>query len=188
MGAFLKRRYASAMRTFRHEQRRVAVGMAAALSVSVAAVTVALLLDGGEPVGFEDRLASALQIAIVPLAWIAASIGSVARLRFLSERDISGSAAADPSPKVRLAIARLQNTFEQGVLAIGAYLALAATLPRSTTLVATLAVLFSLGRILFWIGHEHGAAGRAFGFALTFSPTIGALVVALGTIAIGAAA
>ena len=161
--------------------------MATALLVSLAAITAAFLLDGGRPIGFEERLASALQTAIVPLAWIAASVASVARLRFRSEHDIAGS-AADPTPKVRAAIARLQNTLEQGILAIGAYLALAAALPRSTTLIATLAVLFSLGRILFWIGYERGAAARAFGFALTFYPTIGGLVMALGAIASGAAA
>ena len=90
--------YILAMRTFRHEQRRVAAGMATALLVSLAAITAALLLDGGRPTGFEERLASALQTAIVPLAWIAASVASVARLRFRSEHDIAGSAAADPSP------------------------------------------------------------------------------------------
>jgi hypothetical protein len=38
------------------------------------------------------------------------------------------------------------------------------------------AILFLIGRILFFLGYAEGAASRAFGFALTFYPTLMLLV------------
>jgi hypothetical protein len=37
--------------------------------------------------------------------------------------------------------------------------------------------LFSAGRLLFWMGYQHGAPRRALGFGLTFYPTIAALLI-----------
>jgi uncharacterized membrane protein YecN with MAPEG domain len=42
-----------------------------------------------------------------------------------------------------------------------------------------LSALFVVGRIAYWIGYPQGAGARAFGFALTFYPTIMALLAAL---------
>ena len=39
--------------------------------------------------------------------------------------------------------------------------------------------LFCVGRASFWLGYRHGAAARAFGFALTFYPSVGACVAAV---------
>jgi len=41
------------------------------------------------------------------------------------------------------------------------------------------AVLFSIGRLLFFAGYARGAAARSLGFALTFYPTVGLLVLSL---------
>ena len=38
------------------------------------------------------------------------------------------------------------------------------------------ALLFALGRVLFVAGYASGAAARAFGFALTFYPTVTLLI------------
>lgn len=40
-------------------------------------------------------------------------------------------------------------------------------------------MLFSIGRWLFAAGYARGAGARALGFALTFYPTVAALLVAL---------
>jgi uncharacterized membrane protein YecN with MAPEG domain len=48
---------------------------------------------------------------------------------------------------------------------------------RGAALVPLLGGLFCGGRVLFWIGYRHGAVGRAFGFALTFYPSVGALLL-----------
>jgi hypothetical protein len=68
------------------------------------------------------------------------------------------------------------------------HLGLAAALPHPDVLLVTLVVLFGLGRLLFWLGYARGAAGRAFGFALTFYPTAFALIAGLVLVLTGRAA
>ncbi len=83
------------------------------------------------------------------------------------------------SAAVRRSRAILQNTLEQVVLAVPAHLALASVLPPDRMAVlAALVALFVAGRVAFVIGYLAARAGRAFGFGLTFCPTIGALVAA----------
>lgn len=165
--------------SFRHEQRLVATAMAAALLV--AAIVLALAIRApGVALPFAARLQVTLRADLFVLLCLAAAIGDVARRRFFSARDIAGAATTDaPSPEVVAARAVLQNTLEQTVLAIGAHLALTATLERSQVPVAALAGLFVAGRVLFHAGYVHGAAARAFGFALTFYPSVLALAAAL---------
>ena len=52
-----------------------------------------------------------------------------------------------------------------------------AVLPaRRGPLLALLTALFLLGRILFWIGYHQNPYLRAFGFGITFYPTMGAFI------------
>ena len=120
--------------------------------------------------------------------WFAAAIANVARLRFFSERDIAGSSAGPGSDEIRSAGAILQNTFEQAALAVAAHLVIAATFARSVALIDVMVVLFAAGRLLFWIGYEHGAEGRAFGFALTFYPSLVGLIAAAAVAGTGGGA
>ena len=46
------------------------------------------------------------------------------------------------------------------------------------------AILFFLGRLLFWRGYSHGAPARALGFALTFYPTVVMLVLVVARLAL----
>ncbi|WP_238995766.1 MAPEG family protein [Sphingomonas solaris] len=138
------------------------------------------------PIG--DRLEFALRADLFIAIWLAAAIANVARLRFFSERDIAGSSVAAGSETIRMAGAILQNTVEQAVLALLAHLIVAATLPGSNALIVALVGLFGLGRLLFWAGYRHGASGRAFGFALTFYPSVLALLASAVAIAFGWAA
>ncbi len=39
------------------------------------------------------------------------------------------------------------------------------------------AVLFAVGRVLFWRGYARGAPGRAMGFGLTFYPSVALLAL-----------
>lgn len=167
---------------FRDQQRQVAIRMAAAVVVTVAAIGVGLLRPG-PALPVLARLQLAVRIDLFVLFWLALAIGNVARLRFGSADDIGGSAAGTASPRVATAVAFLQNTLKQVALAVPAHLALALASPRPTTLLALLATLFALGRLLFLRGYAGGAASRAFGFALTFYPGVAAmlLAIALGT-------
>lgn len=151
--------------TFRQQQRGVAVRMAAALAVTVVGIAAALyfapnLAPSAAPPAAE-RVAMALQADLFVVVWLFASIANVARMRFLSPKDIDGSGGATASVAVRQANAVLHNTLEQVVLAVPVHLALAAVLARSQPLIIALVVLFGLGRTLFWTGYAKGAAARA---------------------------
>lgn len=168
---------------FQREQRRVASGMGAGVVVTLA---VPLLLVGLQPFSLPHfpttaaRLDFVVRIDILVVAWLGAAIANVARLRFFSATDIEGSWQSEPSASVRRASAMVQNTLEQVVFATGSHCALATQLPeRWMMIVPGLVGLFCLGRALFWLSYRHGAGARAFGFALTFYPSIGACVAAI---------
>ena len=65
------------------------------------------------------------------------------------------------------------NTFEQFILYFigNAGLALYCPLEEARTLII-LTILFVLGRVLFWVGYHINPYVRAFGFGLTFYPTV----------------
>ncbi|VWX51371.1 MAPEG family protein [Novosphingobium sp. 9U] len=169
--------------SFRREQRGVAIGMGAALGIAVIALGLAVWAGKGTAVDpFAERLQWTLRADGFVVIWLVATVANVARQRFFSEQDIAGSGSTDASDRVRMASAITQNSLEQTVIAIGAHLVVTATFDASQTIVATLVALFCLGRLLFWAGYSRGAHGRALGFALTFYPSVLALVASLGAL------
>lgn len=165
------------------EQRRVLGGMAAALAMT------ALVLGLGTVVVWpfipalprlEDRLAFALRCELFTVVWLAAGVAAVARGRFFSAADIQGSGFAMPGPRIAVEAAMLQNTLEQVMLAFAVHLALASLLRgREMVLIPLLVALFCAGRLAFWTGYRSGAGSRAFGFGLTFYPSVLALILTL---------
>ena len=126
----------------------------------------------------EDRLAFTLHCDLFIVAWLAAAIAAVARGRFFSAADIQGSGFGAPGPRIAVAAAVLQNTFEQVVLALTVHLALASLLRgREMVLIPLLVALFCGGRLAFWMGYHRGAGSRALGFGLTFYPSVLALAL-----------
>ena len=162
-------------RGFRKEQRAVALAMGGALLTAIIVLSMAALADHAVAT-FASRLQFAIHADLFVIVWLAAAIANVARLRFFSEQDIAGSSAEEASGRVRMASAILQNTSEQVGLAVATHLIVASTFSRSNVLVAALVCLFAIGRLLFWGGYRYGAKGRAFGFALTFYPSVLALM------------
>jgi uncharacterized membrane protein YecN with MAPEG domain len=160
---------------FKQEQQGVALAMASALATAIL-VLGAVAMTNATAETFVARLQFAIRADVFVIIWLGAAIANVARLRFFSEPDIGGSSADAGSDKVRIAGSILQNTFEQVGLAIVAHMIVAATFQRSNALIVALVCLFAIGRILFWAGYRYGAKGRAFGFALTFYPTVLALL------------
>ncbi len=173
----------TAARGFRQEQRRVALAMAGALATTIVVMGAAALLDrSGPATPFPSRLHFALRADAFVVLWLAAAIGNVARLRFFSEQDIAAGAATTGTDRVRIAGAVLQNTWEQVGLAVVTHLIVAAAFDASNALIAALVCLFAIGRLLFWAGYAQGASRRAFGFALTFYPSVVALLAAAVTV------
>jgi len=122
------------------------------------------------------RLAWALQWALLPVLALMISIARVGNHRFYTPEDIDGGGLTNATPQARILQAILQNTLEQTVLAVAAYMIWSIVMPyRWLWSIAIAALLFVAGRILFTRGYTRGAAGRAMGFGLTAYPTFGML-------------
>ena len=171
----------AASNNFRREQRRVAIRMAAALCVTILVTAGCMYLSVPASRPMPDRLIAVARADLFVLFWLVATIGNVARLRFFSANDIAGSASAKGTADISRANAVLQNTLEQVALAIPIHVALAVLVESSVPLIIALATLFAIGRFLFWIGYANGPRSRAFGFALTFYPSVAGLVIALAS-------
>lgn len=163
---------------FQREQRAVALQMGVALCVTILVTAACLYWIAPASRPLPDRLIAVAGADLLVLFWLPACIGNVARLRFFSADDIAGTASTKGTADVSRANAVLQNTLEQVVLALPVHVALAVLIPSSVPLIVALATLFAIGRFLFWIGYAKGARSRAFGFALTFYPSVTGLVVA----------
>jgi MAPEG family protein len=118
------------------------------------------------------RLAYAARWLLLPGLTLLAGVGFVANRRFFTADGIDGS----PSPQSRsldVALRYNRNTLEQVVLAAIGWAGLALALPHDRlNLIAGLAVLFTIGRALFWAGYLAAPWARALGFGLTFYPTV----------------
>jgi hypothetical protein len=157
------------------KQVGTAIGMAVGL-----VLTIAAFVWPGGPGARIDRVALWAACAASAVGWLALAVALQARHRFFSPADIDGAGLTAASARAQLLQALIQNTAEQTVLAALAYAAWLLATPTSSPGPAVhCAVLFSLGRLLFFAGYAHGAAARSLGFALTFYPTVGLLVLSL---------
>ena len=127
------------------------------------------------PVDLADRLAFALRADLFVLIWLLIAVGIVSTIRRYSAEDNAGSAFSPPSARLAVPAAFLQNTLEQVVITMSAFLALA-TVEGEAALAYTVASLplFALGRITFLRGYPGGAGARAFGMVTTALPSLGA--------------
>ena len=154
--------------SFSATQRGVMLGAAAAAiwTGAVFALAPGWIAPTGTP------LELAVKWLCLPALSLLAVIGRMANMRFLNAALIDGQdggagSAADLAQRV------LRNTTEQCVLVALAWPALAIQLaPTQAGLFPALAVTFLIGRAAFALGYAKGAAGRAFGFGLTFYPTV----------------
>ncbi len=138
------------------------------------------VLDVGE------RIAFTLKADILMFIWLAGCVGAVSRGRFYSPADIRGSAFGPPGRAIAVRAAVMQNSLEQTVLAFGGHLTLAALLRGAElTLIPLLVALFLVGRLSFAFGYAKGAAGRAFGMALTAASIIASHGLAIGLVVVG---
>jgi hypothetical protein len=166
------------------KQHGVLRGMMGGLSAALLALVLAIVLAPGAFLPDDDGAISAISHALqwdaLVVVWLAASIAALARHRFFNPSDIDGGGLSEATPTARVFQSVLQNTLEQVVLALATHLIWAAAMPwRWQAAIPVAAMLFFLGRLLFWRGYGRGAAARALGFALTFYPTVVMLFVAV---------
>ncbi|MBM4204771.1 MAG: MAPEG family protein [Gammaproteobacteria bacterium] len=161
-------------------QKGVLRGILPAIVVMSAVLPLPLILDVApwlEP----DRSRSLLLTAVLLAAPMAICIASIARFRFFSPADIHGSGLTAGSDRIRILQSVLQNTLEQTVLAAIVQTAWILVASKQWLPVANLAaILFVAGRIFFATGYAKGAPARAFGFGLTFYPSVVLLFGASG--------
>ena len=150
--------------------------------VSIAATITVLAMSGGiwlspgvlTPVDdLENRLAFVSSWDLLVVFWLLATIGALGNRRFLSPEDIDGSGLTSGTAEAKILQSVLQNTLEQVVLAVIVHVACAVLLPIEwMAALPVAAILFALGRSLFWRGYHRGAPARALGFGLTLYPTV----------------
>jgi MAPEG family len=161
------------------KQVLVGLGMAIAVIVLIALSRIPGAMALFPPPAADDdaaRLAFAARWLLLPGLCLFAGIVTAANRRFFSEDGIDGS-RTPPSRGLEINLRYNQNTLEQIVLAAIAWSGLALLLPHERLgLIGMLAVLFTLGRGLFWIGYLAAPWARAIGFGLTFYPTAVVLV------------
>ena len=150
--------------------------MLVALAIAIIAVAAVVLW----PPNVLLPAATPLRILVPILKWdlllvicLAANIAFIARHQFFIAADIGDSGYAEGTPRGRLYQAMLQKTLEQTVLAIATHGIWALTMPRAWQgVIPVAAILFVVGRLLFWRGYAAGAEARSLGVALTFYPTV----------------
>lgn len=157
------------------EQRAIRKSAMAALAIAIATLSACLLRD--QPgLEFADPAHSRALLALIAAllaASLAATIIAVANHRFFEPLDRNAAAASTATGKVGQLQAILRNTHEQVTLAALVYFGAALMLPQKwSDAIPVAAILFVTGRVFFAWGYAKGAAGRAFGFGLSFYPTI----------------
>jgi hypothetical protein len=129
-----------------------------------------------------SRATLASWAVVFPASALFACIARLANHRFFTPEDIDGSALTEGTEKAKLLQALLQNTLEQCCLAVPIYFAAAVAAPAALLpTVPAAAVMFLVGRLFFFAGYARGAPARAFGFGLTFYPTVFLLLVLVVT-------
>jgi len=170
------------------KQRGVLLGMAAGLVATLAALALAITARPTLLTPTDDYAASvmhALRWDVLIVLCLTANIGLLARHRFFTPEDIDGGGLTKGTAQAQVLQATLQNTLEQTVLALSVHAVWAAEMPASwQAVIPAAAILFFIGRVLFWRGYAHGAPGRALGFALTFYPTVAMLLLIVGRLVV----
>ena len=167
-------------------QLGVVRGMGLAMLTAVATFAlsiayVARMWDVGSDLA--SRVTLAAWSLVTPAFALFVCIARLAKHRFFTPEDIHGSALTGGTEKAKLLQALLQNTLEQCSLALPIYIATSIVVPASLLpVVPAAAGMFLVGRAFFFAGYANGAPSRAFGFGLTFYPTVLLLflLVALG--------
>lgn len=156
------------------EQRAVAKAAALALAVTITMLLFAVLSRHLERV-LPNQRPALFALALAPLAFaLLQNIAMLARHRFFSVADREAAArAGEATPKAAMLSAILRNTHEQVTLAAVVYaIAAIALSAQLTDAIIGSAMLFLIGRLVFAARYAKGAGARAFGFGLTFYPTI----------------
>ncbi|MDC0857361.1 MAPEG family protein [Rickettsiales bacterium] len=165
-----------------NNQKSVVKGIVIALIITIGVLLYGILVNpfnASSNMPLIDQLQIMMHLFGIFGLILGITIARLAKYRFFSSNDIDGGGLTTASSEAKLLQSELQNTLEQTVLAIFAYLCWIGSMPSNYLSVLILnAGLFLIGRILFIIGYDKGAKSRALGFALTFYPSMITLLIA----------
>lgn len=166
---------------FDPEQRTIARSASVALAMTIISLAVT-----GRFTFFEVERLTLLAIALAaPAAALFLDIARLANHRFTEPLDRNAAAAETKTAKADIQSAILRNTHEQATLAALVYGIAAILLPMHwTDAIVACALFFLIGRLVFAKGYANGAGSRAFGFGLTFYPTVALAILTLVTAAL----
>ncbi len=166
---------------FDPEQRTIARSASVALAMTIISLAVT-----GRFTFFEVERLTLLAIALAaPAAALFLDIARLANHRFIEPLDRNAAAAETKTAKADMQSAILRNTHEQATLAALVYGIAAILLPMHwTDAIVACALFFLIGRLFFAKGYANGAGSRAFGFGLTFYPTVALAILTLVTAAL----
>ena len=177
---------------FDAEQAQIVRWSGAAIALTIVTLGAGLLwippsaFGVGEAISAGDRLAFTLKWELPVLLWLAGCVRAVASQRFREPADRRGAAYGEPTTRLAVRAAILQNSLEQTVLAIGAHLILATVLVGPELVLIPLLVLLHLaGRVAFALSYHRGAGARAFGMALTGAAAIAGYGIAIALMVAG---
>ncbi|WP_372928868.1 MAPEG family protein [Methyloceanibacter sp.] len=121
--------------------------------------------------GIADRLALVIKDAVIAIIPGVIAICIVAAQRL--DPSMFVGQVPKPNSPVDINTKFILNTFEQFTAWFIAMAGLAMYCPiEEARTLPILTVLFVLGRILFWVGYHTNPYLRAFGFGITFYPTV----------------
>jgi MAPEG family len=118
-----------------------------------------------------DRIALVIKDAVIAVLPAVLAICIVAGQRL--DPSMWVGRTAKPNSALDINTRFILNTFEQFILYFigNAGMALYCPLEEARSLII-LTALFLLGRVLFWVGYHYNPYVRAFGFGITFYPTV----------------
>lgn len=176
------------MTALTQQQKNVRVGMIAGAVFCVVWVwTGHAFMDIDLPlwVTTGDRMAYVAKCEIFAALTLLAGVMAVAGQRFFSDHAIEGQTEG-LSDALSINLRYIQNTLEQLVLLVITHMAYAATADNSEMkIIPILVSLFLIGRVCFWVGYHQSPVSRAFGFAVTFYPSVVMMVITLWRIGDG---
>ena len=162
----------------------VARGMGLALLTAAAAFAVAVTYVPrlwGAGADLASRVLVASWSLVLPALALFVCIARLAKHRFFTPEDIHGSGLTGGTDRAKLLQALLQNTLEQACLALPVYIATSIVAPAALLpVIPAAAAMFLVGRLFFFAGYANGAPARAYGFGLTFYPTVMLLLFLAG--------
>lgn len=160
---------------FDAEQRGIRNGALAALTTTITLFGFCLLIDN-PALQIADARPEKAKIALIAallVGSLAVAIMRLANHRFYEPLDRNAAAASTATEKATQLQAILRNTHEQVTIAVLVYSIAFLLMPSAwTDAIFAAATLFAIGRFFFARGYSKGAAGRAFGFGLSFYPSI----------------